>query len=287
MAGIRLIKGRIKSTKNIAQITKAMQMVAASKMKKAQEAAISGKPYADKIYESISELSRLTDSSYHRLLSQRGQGDKTLVILITTNKGLCGSLNTSLFRKCLQWFDKSANIDCITLGSKGAKFASRVGYNLLADFSDKTPFTQYVSAVIDIVTEKFARGEYKEVIVVYNNFINALNLTPSSRTILPIGKIESSEKEVKETLNSSFLIEPDPKQLLNFLIPHYLEVQVRTAIIQAEASEHSSRMLAMKSATDNALSLSDELTLIYNRLRQEQITYEIADITRSQLSLSH
>lgn len=286
MAGIRLIKSRIKSAKNISQITKAMQMVAASKMKKAQEAAISGKPYADKVYESITELSRMTDSSFHKLLSQKGVGDKTLIILITTNKGLCGSLNTNLFRKCLQWFASPKFIDCIAIGSKGAKFAVRAGYNLLADFSDKTPFTVYTGAVIDIVTQKFLTGEYKEVLVIYNNFINALNLIPDTRTILPIGKIESTEEEIHKTLNSTFLIEPDPIQLLNFLIPHYLEVQVRAAIIQAEASEHSARMLAMKSATDNALSLSEELTLVYNKLRQEQITYEIADITRSQLSLN-
>lgn len=286
MASIKLIKRRIKSAQNIAQITRAMEMVAASKMKKAQEAAVSGKPYADKVYESISELSKMTDSSFHRLLSQKGEGDKTLIILITTNKGLCGSLNTNLFRKCLQWFTNAKLIDCIAIGNKGAKFAARAGYNLIADFSDKTPFTVYTGAVIDIVTQKFITGEYKEVIVVYNNFINALNLIPDSRMILPIGKIESTEEEIHKTLNSTFLIEPDPVQLLNFLIPHYLEVQVRAAIIQAEASEHSARMLAMKSATDNALSLSEELTLIYNKLRQEQITYEIADITRSQLSLN-
>lgn len=286
MAGIRLIKGRIKSAKNIAQITKAMQMVAASKMKKAQEAAVSGKPYADMIYQSISELSRMTDSALHKLLSEKGEGNRTLVILITTNKGLCGSLNTNLFRKCMQWFTSPTDVDVIALGSKGAKFAARAKYNLIADFSQTTPFTRYTGAVIDIVTEKFLSGEYKEVVVIYNNFINALNLIPEKRAILPIGKIESTEEEVQKTLNSSVLIEPDPVRLLNFLIPHYLEVQVRAAILEAEASEHSARMLAMKSATDNALSLSEELTLIYNKLRQEQITYEIADITRAQLSMS-
>lgn len=286
MAEIRLIKERIKSVKNIAQITKAMQMVAASKMKKTQEAAISGKPYADKVYESISRLSHMTDSSLHKLLSQKGEGDKTFIVLITTNKGLCGSLNTNLFRKCLQWFSDSSKIDCITVGSKGAKFSSRARYNLLADFSETAPFTKYTGAVIDIVTEKFVTGEYKEVVVVYNNFINALNLVPEKRIILPFAKIESTGEEMQDTLNSSVLIEPDAQTLLNFLIPHYLEVQVRAAIVQAEASEHSARMLAMKSATDNAISLSEELTLVYNRLRQEQITYEIADITRAQLSMS-
>lgn len=285
MAGIRLIRSRIKSAKNIAQITKAMQMVAASKMRKAQEEALNGKPYAEKIYQAVAELTKITDSNYHRLLTKEKLSGKTLVVLISTNKGLCGSLNTNLFRKCFTWFSQKNEYDFITLGVKGSRFVLRAGFTLIADYSQKTPFTQYAPSVIDLVIKGFLEGKYKQVLVVYNSFINALKIIPEKKLILPMSEIEVSN-ENKQEFSGEFLIEPNPVELLNSLLPHYLETQVRSSIIQAEASEHSSRMLAMKSATDNALSFSSELTLIYNKLRQEQITYEIADITRAQVSLT-
>lgn len=286
MAGIKLIRTRIRTATNIAQITKAMEMVAASKMKRAQEKAVSGKPYADKIYETVAHLAKITNSSYHKLLTQQSATGKVLVVLISTNKGLCGSLNTNLFRKNLAWFPDKKDVEYITLGVKGAKFVLRGGYTLVADFSESTPFTQYASAVIDLVIAGFLSGKYRQVVVSYNTFINALNIVPDKRVLLPMSELTLEEGQT-ENLPTDFLIEPDPRQLLDALLPHYLETQVRNAIIQGEASEHSARMMAMKSATDNALSLASELTLVYNKLRQEQITYEIADITRAQLSLSH
>lgn len=285
MAGIRLIRSRIRSSKNIAQITKAMQMVAASKMKKAQEEALSGKPYAEKIYQAVAELTKITDSKYHQLLSQKKLTGKTLVILISTNKGLCGSLNTNLFRKCLSWFPNRSDYDFITLGLKGSRFVLRAKYSLVADFSEKPPYTQYTPSVIDLVIKGFLEGKYKQVLVVYNSFINALNIVPDKKLILPMSEIGVNNENPTQ-LPAEFLIEPSPRELLDSLLPHYLETLVRASIIQSEASEHSARMLAMKSATDNALSLEEELTLVYNKLRQEQITYEIADITRAQVSLA-
>lgn len=285
MAGIRLIKRRIKSASNIAQITKAMQMVAASKMKKAQEAALFGKPYAEKIYQAVSELTKICDTSYHQLLTKENPAGKILIILIATNKGLCGSINTNLFRRLITWFPQKDDCEFLTIGSKGAGFVLRYGFSLKADFSH-VPFSQHIPAVIDLVIDGYLKGKYRQIQVIYNSFLNALNIIPDKRLLLPMAKILADSQE-KILLPEEFLIEPNPRQLLNALLPHYLETIVRTAIIQAEASEHSSRMLAMKSATDNALSLSDELTLIYNKLRQEQITYEIADITRAQLSLTN
>lgn len=286
MAGVRLIRQRIKSAKNIAQITRAMQMVAASKMRKTQQEAISGKPYAEKIYQVVAELTKITDSKYHQLLTKKRLVGKNLIILISSNRGLCGSLNTNLFRKCLIWFPVKTDCDFVTLGSKGAKFVLTAQYSLVADFSQNQPFIKYVSAVVDLIIKKFLDETYKQVIVVYNSFVSALNIFPEKRLILPMSEIVFDDKEVTG-LPTEFLIEPNPKDLLDSLLPHYLETLVRNAIIQAEASEHSARMLAMKNATDNALSLQEELTLVYNKLRQEQITYEIADITRMQLSLKH
>lgn len=284
MAGIRLIRRRIRSAINIAQITKAMQMVAASKMRKAQAAAVLGKPYADKIYNTVAKLAKTVDSNYHKLLMKKSETGKTLIVLISTNKGLCGSLNTNLFRKCLSLFINKTEFDFVTIGSKGAKFVVRSGYMLVADFSEKLSFTDASPSVITLAIDGFIQGKYKEVIVMYNAFINALNIIPEKKSLLPMSEL--LDRNQITNLPPEFLMEPDPKTLLNALLPHYLETVVTAAIIQAEASEHSARMMAMKSATDNALSLSSELTLIYNKLRQEQITYEIADITRAQLSLT-
>lgn len=286
MAGIRLIRRRIKSAKNIAQITRAMQMVAASRMKKAQSAALAQKPYAEKIYQAVSELSQICDTSFHRLLRRQREADKSLIILISTNKGLCGSLNTNLFRKILSWFPKVQEYDFITLGTKGAKFVIRGGYRLVADFSDKTPFGRHVGPIVDIVIDSFLKGDCQQVFLVYNSFRSVLNIEPQAKLILPMAEIKTEENKDKVS-TYEFLMEPSPKALLNSLLPHYLETQVLSSLVEAEASEHSSRMLAMKAATDNALTLSLELTLVYNKLRQEQITYEIADITRAQLSLKH
>lgn len=286
MAEIRLIKRRIRSAKNIAQITKAMQMVAASKMKKAQSRALESKPYTDKIYNAVAFFARVTDRSLHKLLSQANVTDKKLIILISTNKGLCGSMNTNLFRKILTDFPQKKNYDFITIGAKGARFVAKNGYTLLADFSEKQPFTGSVPPVINLVVEKYLAGFYQEVFLCYSDFINALNIKPEYKKILPISELPMTQVQESEEILSSYIFEPSTQELLDSLLPHFLETQVRSAIVQAEASEHSSRMLAMKSATDNANSLSDELTMIYNRLRQEQITYEIADITRAQLSFT-
>lgn len=287
MAGVRLIKSRIKSAKNIAQITYAMQMVAASKMKKAQARALMGKPYAEKIYQLVNHLSIMVDTSLHQLLTSHDSQDNALIILITTNKGLCGSLNTNIFRKCLNWYVQSTTqkFSFITVGDKGAKFVVRNSYELLADFSKSATFEEAVPPIVAMMVEQFLQGKFKTVEIVFSSFINALNIIPVKKIILPMKDIVTEDSDAN-SIGAEFLFEPNPKELLDSLLPHYLETQVRSAMLEAIASEHSSRMMAMKSATDNATSLSNELTLIYNRLRQEQITYEIADITRAQLSLT-
>ncbi len=288
MAGVRLIKSRIKSAKNIAQITYAMQMVAASKMKKAQVSALMGKPYAEKIHQLVNHLSIMVDTSLHQLLTSHDNQSNRLIILITSNKGLCGSLNTNIFRKCLNWYVQTPKqkFSFITVGDKGAKFVVRNSYELLADFSKSSTFEEAVSPIVSMMVEQFLQGKFKTVEIVFSSFINALNIIPLKKIILPMKDIITEDSDTN-SIGSEFLFEPNPKELLDSLLPHYLETQVRSAMLEAIASEHSSRMMAMKSATDNATSLSNELTLIYNKLRQEQITYEIADITRAQLSLTN
>ncbi|MBI3379549.1 ATP synthase F1 subunit gamma [Candidatus Gottesmanbacteria bacterium] len=284
MANIRLIKRRIKSADNISQITKAMEMVAASKMKKAQDLALLGKPYADKIYQAVQELGIHVDKKHHPLLSAGNPKGKLLVVLISTNKGLCGGLNTNLFRSVLNSWGKEKEIDYITVGKKGESLITRSGRSLVADFSQKTPFFESVPAVTQLLVDGFIKGIYREVHLAYNTFLTALKQIPTKKMLLPITAFEKMDIK-QEVKFAEFLIEPSTHEILDDLLPHYLENQIRTAIFEAEACEHSARMIAMKNATDSALDFMQELTLLYNKARQEKITYEIADLVTARLAV--
>lgn len=289
MASEKIIKRRIKSAKNIAQITKAMQMVAASKMKKAQSLALSGRPYAEKIAEMVSTFVKKIDSNRHPLL-QKNETGKTLIVLISTNKGLCGGLNSNLFRSFRKWFtdEQLKNCVCVTLGKKGENFLVRTGRDLVADFSSLKPFAQNIPALTTLITEGYLKKEFKDVYVVYNNFISALQQVPTKKKILPIVGFESiqTESQVQEKGEGiEFVIEPSIDSILDILLFHYLENQIRDAILEAEASEFSAQMIAMKNATDNASELINLLTLEYNKARQEKITFEIADMVTARLAV--
>lgn len=284
MASSRLIKRRIKSAKNIAQITKAMEMVAASKMKKAQNLAVSGKPYAQKIYEAVYELSKRCEEKLHILLQKNFTTDKVLVIVISTNKGLCGGMNTNLFRAVSKWFADKGRFDFIAVGKRSESFILRSGRNLLATFGHDSKFTDCVNAIIRMVVDEYVKQNYAEVIIVYNNFISALKQEPEKKRILPLG-IDIDNYEEKGNIFAEFIIEPRSDLLLNSLIPHYLENQLRAAVLESEASEHSARMIAMKNATDNALELMSDLTLQYNKARQEKITSEISDMVTARMAV--
>ena len=287
MANIRLVKGRIKSAKNIAQITKAMELVAASKMKKAQSMALAGKLYAQKIYEMVANLGSKVDKSIHPFLAPpKHPTGKKLVIVISTNKGLCGGLNTNLFRFLVrEYITASVKAEYVTLGQKGADLLVRTKQQILADFSTTVPFTRSVPALIEFVTQKYSEGLFDSVDIVYSDFITALKQIPRKKTILPL-TIESvtTESAEKKANDLTMTIEPSESEVFATLLPHYLENQLRDAVLEAEASEHSSRMIAMRNATDNAMDLMEDLTLIYNRARQEKITYEITDMVTARLA---
>ncbi len=284
MSSTRLIRRRIKSAKNIAQITKAMEMVAAAKMKKAQNIALAGKPYAQKIYQAVFELARRCAVRDHPLLLKTLGTEKKLAVLITTNKGLCGGLNTNLLRMVNRWFKEKNNCDFITIGKKGENFVIRTERKLVASFGQTGSFNDHASAVIDLVISEYLRQKYQEVYLIYTNFITALRLEPYLKKLLPLGAMEADES-LPDADFSEFIVEPNYDQLLDALIPHYLENQLREAIYEAEASEHSARMMAMKNATDNALEFMGELTLEYNKVRQEKITYEIADMVTARMAV--
>lgn len=261
-----------------------MQMVAASKMRRAIESAQLGKLYADSIYTATRELAARTESSVHPLLGKGNPAGHTLVVLISTNKGLCGGLNTTLFRSVLEWFGESQT-EYLTIGKKGESFIVRSGKSLTADFSVTVPFVENVSAVTQLLTSGFLEGKYRRVIVSYSSFVNALKQTPTQRLILPLS--EFSREETPDTLRfHEFVVEPSIDDVLSHLLPHYLENQLRSAILEAEASEHSARMIAMKNATDAASDFMEALTHELNKARQEKITYEIADMVTARMAVS-
>lgn len=290
MANERRIKRRIRSAKNIEQITKAMQMVAASKMRRAQANAVSGKPYAEKIAEITTLLVDGIDPQKHPLLKANTTG-KRLIILVTTNKGLCGGLNTSLFRFLSHAFPVNDQKESmfISIGKKGEGFLVRQHLSLVADFSATVPFYKNIPALTKLVTDGYIQGEYRQVSIVYNGFVSPLVQRPAIKHILPITAftIQTDKEPSANALpkTTEFVMEPSIDAILEALLFHYVENQIRDALLQAEASEHSARMFTMKNATENAKELIRVLTLEYNKARQEKITYEIADIITARVAV--
>lgn len=289
MANIRLIKRRIRSAKNIAQITKAMELVAASRMRKAQASAIAGKAYAQKIYEMVLNLAPRVDGGHHPLLTKpKSPTGSRLVIVLSTNKGLCGGLNTNLFRFLGREYPEITKQRYVVLGKKAAFFLSRMAEGrLIADFSETVPFSRTVPALTAMVADAYTAGLADGVDLVYSEFVSALKQQPRKKTILPltIGGTDSSPITHPSSRSEDMLIEPDPQSVFAALLPHYLENQIRDATLQAEASEQSARMVAMRNATDNATGLVEDLTLVYNKARQERITYEITDMVTARLAV--
>jgi len=291
MPSTRDIRRRIKSVKNTAQITKAMQMVASSKMRKAQLAALAGRPYADLMNTILAQVSGNAGDFTHPLMEKR-EGTKRAVILISSDKGLCGALNSNLTREAVK-FDKDTTV-FVCAGKKGAQFISRTKRKLAAEFTYKdAPLFAEARAISRFVQEMFLKGEVDTVDVLYTNFISTLNQKPEVQPLLPIGEIKGLQSGVTGEESSialeksavEYLFEPGADAVLGSLLPHYLNFQVYQFLLEAKASEHSSRMVAMKNATDNAKQLIKDLTLEYNKLRQANITKELLEITTAQMAL--
>ena len=300
MINPRLIKKRLNSIKNIGKITKALEMVSASKVQRLTQKALNAKPYARLIYDLVGNLAGDSELSEIPLMRQPNTENNALYILISTNRGLAGSLNTNLFRKLKTYIEsKNSKKNFITIGKKGRSFALLNG-NLVADFSDYKEKTDVVSSVSKILIEGFIDGIYDAVYIAYSDFITALSQEPSVKKILPIIKEELTEEKTgtleisgerdaqkgeRKNKGKSFHYEPDPVAVLENLLPYYLEIQLVESLYEAEASEHASRMIAMKNASDNSEELSSGLSLEYNKGRQSMITTEISDITTAQASL--
>ena len=290
MANTRDIRHRIKSIRNTAQITKAMQMVAASKMRKAQQHALAGRPYAALMNKVLVSLQKRTDPKLHPLLEIRPL-KKKLVLIISTGKGLCGALNTNLFRETAN-FDQAKTAFVVT-GKKARQFIARTKRELLADFELKdSPSFVETKPVSKFCTEKFLSREVDNVSVLYTHFINTINQRAVVQTLLPISGFDLPKGEPSEGANQhvdpmiGYVFEPNAETVLDVMLPYYLQYQVFQMILDARASEHSARMVAMKNATDNANEFIKDLTLEYNKMRQAGITTELLEIATAQMALS-
>lgn len=289
MANTRDIRRRIKSIRNTAQITKAMQMVAASKMRKAQQAALAGRPYAELMNRVLVSLQQRTDPKMHPLLEIRPVA-KELVIIISTDKGLAGALNTNLFREVTR-FEPDKTVYA-SAGRKSRQFVARTKRQLLADFELKdAPSFVETKIIARFAAEKFLSGEVDKVSVAYTHFVNTINQRPVVETLLPISRFDLGVKGVAATEQTGtdpmvgYLFEPSAEGVLDYMLPYYLQYQVYQMILDARASEHSARMVAMKNATDNAQQFIKDLTLEYNKMRQAGITTELLEISTAQLAL--
>lgn len=298
MANIQKLKRRIKTAKNIAQTTKAMELVAASRMKKAQIQALDSRPYADRLLKvanglfgrvPIREGSKLNEY----FLESEPQG-QTAIIFITPDKGLAGALVSNIGRKLLKFINdegkKIEDYQFIVFGKKGRDLILRLGGNIIAQFdvSMTQPKFEMVPPVVRIFDEGFRTKKFNRVMMLYTHFVNTLSQEPKIVKLLPLShlKEDTTLGEEKSTIIfQDYLFEPSSEEVLNFLLPHYFEIEVYHIMLEAYASEQSARMTAMKNATDNAMDIISELTLYYNKARQQVITSEISDIVTATMAV--
>ena len=275
------LRRRIKSVKNTAQITKAMQMVAAAKMRKAQAAALAGRPYQEVLMRVLAAVKGHVEPSSHALLAVRPVKQE-LILIFSTDKGLCGPLNTNLFRELTE-IDREKT-EYAVMGRKAVQFIARTRRNLTADFAlkDTVRFAD-IRPIAKFASDKFISGEVDQVRVLYPKFVNTLTQQSVMQDLLPV---PTEKLDVQgEAAHGEYLFEPDAHGVLEAILPHYIAFQLFQMALNARASEHSARMVAMKNATDNAKDLIKDLTLEYNKVRQENITTELLEITTAQLAV--
>jgi len=305
-ANTRDIRRRIKSIKNTAQITKAMQMVASAKMRKAQGAALAGRPYAEQLNKVLVAVRQHADVTLHPLLEVRPLR-RELVVVLSTDKGLCGALNTNLLREA-NAFDPQRTY-FVTGGRKGQQHLARMKRRLIADFPlPDAPALRDTKAISKFCIDQFLSGKVQKVTVLYTQFVNTLVQKPVARTLLPISPFDlpstpkaaeanpdakpedepgtEAPAAAKVLDQNDYVYEPGPAEVLGSILPHYLHFEVYQMALDARASEHSARMVAMKNASDNAQQLIKDLTLEYNKVRQASITTELLEISTAQMALS-
>jgi F-type H+-transporting ATPase subunit gamma len=292
MASTREIRRRIKSVRNTAQITKAMQMVASSKMVRAQQSALNGRAFATMAIDLMSRLAADSQEEVHPLMAER-EIKKRALIVVSTDKGLCGALNSNLFREVAK-YDPATTVFA-AVGRKAAQFLARARRKLAAEFSyHDTPDYGDCRAISRFAQELFLKGEVDVVEVMFTRFINTLSQRPEAQVLLPSGSVESKRARLQPEAKAAakpateqldYLFEPNAAELLDRLLQYLLDFEVGQLLLEAKASEHSARMVAMKSATDNAQQLIKDLTLEYNKMRQASITTELLEISSAAMAL--
>lgn len=301
MASTKEIKNRIKSIKNTKKITKAMELVAASKMRRAVATTLASRSYAGYSWDLLTSLSGKLDEVKHVFFDGHKEG-KTLIVLITSNGSLCGGYNAQAIKKALQILkqDTTKEIDFISIGKKGDNAMRKIGQNIIAAFTDLPVNISInnVNPISALILNEYKKGTYKEVFVVYTDFISALTQKPNVRNLLPISRQELKdlveiEKEnlVKEnpqavTNEIPYLIEGDANKLIEMLAEKLIRMQVYQMLLESGASEQSARMVAMKNASEAAGEMIDNLTLVFNKARQAGITQEISEISAGMASVS-
>lgn len=287
MAQARLIKSRIKSASNISKITKAMEMVSASKMRRSQDQALRSRPYTHKLVGMLHTIAANTNPSLHSLL-QKGHSDAPVaIIVISTDRGLAGSLNANLFRVAMREIDAHPNCVLIPIGRKAKDFAVKTGKNIMAEFAglpDKLSLAD-VMPISSLFIEEFLKGSFSLVKTVHMQFVTTLTQQPEINQILPIATqvVQSTTHEIVEKKEYTF--EPSAAEMLGILLPFYAENGFYQIMLEAKASEHSARMVSMKNASDNAKDVVSSLRLEYNKSRQASITSELLDITTASLTV--
>ena len=287
MTTAREVRLRIRSIKNIAQLTRALQTVSASKVRRAMAAMLNTRPYATKAWQVLTHIAGQPGrASLHPLLTRRSEVKNVLVVLLTSDRGLAGAYNTNIVRYCLQRFDKHpVPVQYITVGRKGRDIMLRLRKNILAEFSNlpAAPGFADVSTIGHIVVDDFLTGKVDEVYLVYTDFISMVRQVPTIKKLLPL-EFDTGEGRVADFSHAArgpaaaYIYEPGEQELLDEIIPRFTALQVYQAILESLASEHAARMVAMKNATDSASELAGMLTLEYNKARQQSITSEMLDI---------
>lgn len=292
MPSLKDIRNRIGSVKNTKKITSAMKLVAAAKLRRAQEAVESARPYASKMTEVIQELSSRVEEDAHPLLRSPEREDKILVIVCTSNRGLCAGFNANLLRAVDRFLAAkhgvTSSIEIVTVGRKGNQHFTRKGENITRYHEDVVGNVTFASAkeIAREPMERFAKGEIDHVYLVYNEFVSAIQFNQIIAPLLPLNKEGSEEGAQEDKGGEEYIYEPSETELLAQLVPNSIEVRIFQALLESEAAEQGSRMTAMDNATSNAEEMIDKLTLQYNRARQAYITKELVEIVSGAESLN-
>jgi len=309
---MKYLRRRIKGIKNTGKITRAMEMISAVKMRKAVNSVVSIRPYAQSALQVLNAVAGALEGKTHPLLVDRSPkeksegGERVLVVVITSNRGLCGSYNVNLMRQVKSFhagLAENATVDFLSIGKKGDQMLSRMkSGKLVASFPalSATPTMEGLFPVMRLIIDEYQAGNYDRCAVIYTNYISGMTQKSQVRQLLPVSTAElaeelkemldteqENEKESAFTIKADFIIEPDPAQVLDILVPRLLEIQLFHALLESQASEEAARMMAMRMATDATNEMAYELTLVYNQLRQTMVTQEIAELSAGMAALGH